>query len=107
MTESASVPRRGTAAASLKQRDPALADDSRETRHRRESDVRVAGFDPRNILLRQAGPFGQLSLGQTSFDSGRAEVLAKDGPQIFGNGPITPVRYPRRPPPLPAASPGS
>jgi hypothetical protein len=89
---------------SLKQRNDVPADNSRESSHRSESNVRVAGFNPRDILLSQASPLSQLSLGQASIDSGRAEVLAKDDPQIVGNGLIALRRFLRRPPRHPVTS---
>jgi len=54
--------------------------------------------------LRQAGPFSELSLGQARLYSGSAQVLAKDGPQIVGNGLIALWRFPQRPPRHPVAS---
>jgi hypothetical protein len=37
----------------------------------------MTGFDKRYILLRQAGPFGYLPLGQTGLDPGISQVLAE------------------------------
>ena len=49
--------RPGTATSFPQQCPHVLADDSRESSHRAEGDVLMAGFDKRDILLRQAGPF--------------------------------------------------
>ena len=106
MRERSGLSRLVTGTVSLKQRYDVPADNSRESRHRSESNVRVASFNPGDILLRQASPLSQLSLSKASVDSGRAEVLAKDSPQIAGNGLIALRRFPRRRPRHPVTSDG-
>jgi hypothetical protein len=64
------------------QRTHVAPDSSRESSHRVEGDVLMAGFDQRNVLLCQAGPLSQLSLGQASLDSGRTHILAENLLQI-------------------------
>jgi hypothetical protein len=70
------------------QRTHVAPDSSRESSHRVEGDVLVAGFDQRDVLLCQTGPRSQLSLRQASLNSGRTHVLAENLPRIVGNGRI-------------------
>ena len=62
----------------------------------------MAGFDKRDILLRQAGPFSHLGLSQTGLDPSLSQVLAEEGRQIVGNGLIALGRFPPRTPLHPA-----
>jgi hypothetical protein len=78
------------------QRPHVLGDDSRESSHRAEGNVLVAGFDKRDILLRQAHPFSHLGLGQTGLDPGLPQVLAEERTQIVGNRFIALGRLPPR-----------
>jgi hypothetical protein len=88
------------------QRTHVATDNSCDSGHRVDGDVLVAGFDQRDILLCQADPLSQLSLRQAGFDSGSSRVLAKNLPQIVGNGRIALRRFSPsgRPPPITAAS---
>ena len=83
-----------TATCFPEQRNHVAPDCSRESSHRVEGDVLVAGFDQRDLLLCQAGPLSQLSLRQASLNSGRTHIPAENLPQTVGNGRIALGRFP-------------
>ena len=72
------------------------ADDTRESLHRGDCDVLVAGLDLRNVLLGEARTRRHLSLAQPGLEARRPQVPPENSPQIIGNGITALGRFPQR-----------